>query len=113
MIDCMKYYHSSPHKFHPGDIIGRHDLPIFLTQDPNPHYTILKTAVKDNWSVYEVRPVTKVGLGRCWDEAICVQVEVVKRVGSARGIAVNSNRHYKDKGNGMGSKVFIKTHRNR
>lgn len=100
----MKYFHSSPKKFKPGDIIGRHDLPIFMTQDPNPHYTILTKATIENWNVYEVRPISKVHLGKCWDELVCNQVEVIKRIGSARGISKNSKPNFKEKESGWGTK---------
>lgn len=106
----MKYYHASPQHFHPGDVIGHHDIPVYMTQSPEPHYTIYESAIKDNWFVYEVVPLDKVCLGGCWDEAITNQAEVVRRVGNARGIANNTKKHFKAgywKSN-KGSQVQIK-----
>lgn len=66
-----------------------------MTADPVPHYTIFKKAAEQNWTVYEVKPLRKVKIGRCWDEAGCVLVEVVRRVGSARGLANSDKREIK------------------
>lgn len=91
----MKYYHASPQHFKPNDIIGRHDLPIFMTESPEPHYTIYEKAIKENWFVYEVVPLNKVVIGKCWDEAITTQAQVIRRVGNARGIANNNKKNFK------------------
>lgn len=103
----MTWYHASPQHFHPGDVIGHHDLPVYLTDSPEPHFTILERALADNWDVYEVMPLTKVNEGH-WGDAYTIQVEIVKRVGSARGISNNSKKYFKsgEYKSSKGSHVF-------
>lgn len=113
----MKYYHASPHRFKKGDLIGNHHRPVFMTQEPLPHYTIHTAAVIDNWFIYQVRPLYKVYIGTVWDEAITVMAEVVKVLGRARGINNNRKKHWKDKPEGWkgwckGGQVYWKRHHN-
>lgn len=93
----MKFYHASPHRFKPGDLIGSHDTPVFMTGAQMPHYTIHAQAVKENWYVYRVRPLYKVNPGHVWDEAWTVMAEVVRCVAAARGIDRNRKKHWKKK----------------
>jgi len=104
-----KFYHASPTKYVPGDVIvGKSfgwssNIPVvFLTTSPIPHYTILREAKEWNWHVYRVVPTSKVKLGRIWDEYMCATVEVVKYMGPARQWA----KHTK-----TGSRVYWKWHR--
>lgn len=96
------YYHASPKQFAPGDRLVP-NLPnyspnfnfseaslIYLTEKPIPHYTVAERANRENWNIYEVRPINpkSVWFQSMWDEWVtdreCV---VVKLVGSARGIS--------------------------
>ena len=99
-----RYFHASPFHFSPGDVLhGRScgvdpqsRVPVvFLNQSPMPHYSIWDRAVQENWFVYEVRPLSRVRFDRSWDEAFSTHVEVVRRVGHARGITQIANRHTK------------------
>lgn len=95
-----KYYHASPKKFKPGKVlipgqergmdtsIGWSTSVVFMTNSALPHFTILKKAYQDNWNVYEVVPIGKVYRGN-WDDVGADRVEVVRRVGNARGIVNN------------------------
>ena len=96
------WYHASPTRYSPGDLIhGKSQgwsfkTPVvFMTESDIPHYTIFERAVKENWFVYQVKPLRKVKIGTCWDEAGCELVEVVKKVGNARGIARKDKREQK------------------
>lgn len=51
-----------------------------------------------------MRPLAKIYFGTCWFEALCPLVEVKRRVGHARGIDTNENRHYVEKHNSWKSK---------
>lgn len=82
-----KYYHASPRKFKVGTIISGIEMEgVFFTTSPVPHYTILDRALRDNYTVYQVEPITKVYSGD-WLDLWARQVRIVKRVGNARGIA--------------------------
>lgn len=110
----MKYYHASPHRFKPGDLIGSHDTLVFMTGAQMPHYTIHREATRENWFVYRVRPLYKVNQGHCWDEAWTVMAEIVRCVGTARGIDRNRKKHWKNKtgwkggarGSGINWKIY-------
>lgn len=107
----MKHYHASPYRHKKGEIIGRHGMPVFMTSEANPHYTIRDRAIAENWYVYEVKPLGKVYLGKCWDEEIAIQAEIIKCEGQARGIASNNKKHFREKTNlngTPGSRVFWK-----
>jgi len=100
----MKWYHASPTRYVKGDLIqGQSEgwsfkvRCVFMTSDPVPHYTIFDKAREENWFVYEVHPLTKVMIGRCWDEAGAERVEVVRRVGNARGLCNKDKKpkHYR------------------
>ena len=94
-----KFYHASPKRLNVGAVLvpgkGNKDKiwqqhAVFLTTKPLPHHTILKHAVREDWHVYEVRPIGKVHKG-IWDDIEADRAEVVKYVGKARGI-VNSHK---------------------
>lgn len=102
----MKYYHSSPTRYKKGDLISGKPV-VFMTTSEIPHYTIFEEAFKDNWFVYQVRPLQKVIIGKCWDEAMCRMAEVTKRIGNARGLC-NKDRHPEFSINGKGSMVHWK-----
>lgn len=121
----MKYYHASKYRHSPGEVLAgksnswdRVGLWVFMTTSPIPHYTIRKQAVAENWFIYEVKPIGKVKIGQCWDEALARFVEVTRRVGHARGIDINGHKRFKPKPEGRrgpGSfvwwKLYIKGNR--
>ena len=87
----IKYFHSSPARYAPGDVIvGKSNgwssnVPVvFMTTSPVPHYTIIDEAVRDNWFVYQVMPTSKVKLGRMWDEYFCISVTIIKKNGTGQ-----------------------------
>jgi len=90
----VKWYHASPQHFKPGDVIGRHDLKVYMTCSPEPHFTIYDKAVEENWTVYEVRPLGRIHEG-WWDDAYTIQAEVIRKVGHSRGLANNFKKHFK------------------
>ena len=94
-----RFYHASPKRFKPGDILYgdkcRDGVPVvFMTTEPNPHYTIRDRALKENWRVYEVVPIGKVKIHTFWEEACVTMAEVSRCVGNARGIFINKYRHF-------------------
>ena len=102
----MKFYHSSPTRYKKGDLIAGQPV-AFMTTSEIPHYTIFEEAFEGNWYVYQVKPLGKVTVGKCWDELICPMIEVVRRVGNARGLC-NKDRHPENSINGRGSQVYWK-----
>lgn len=83
----IKYFHASPERYQIGKVIAGIALEgIYLTTSPVPHFTIIDRAVKHNYTVYQVEPLTKIHTGD-WDDLWTKQVRIIKRVGSARGIA--------------------------
>ena len=78
------YYHASPHRFKPGDLVS-HDHYVFMSDRPAPHFTIAEQAMKEGWDVYEVLPTGRVWPGM-WHDFIANSAEVIRRVGSARGL---------------------------
>lgn len=95
-----KFFHASPKRFKKGALLARNGA-VFMTDSAMPHYTIFDEAIAGGWHVYEVKPLAKVYFGFCWDEAITDQAEVVRYVGTARGIAAGKNKK-------SGSKVLFK-----
>lgn len=105
----IKYYHASPHKFKPGDLInpiravGEKNFPncamvVFLTSEPYPHYTLLHSQIGDDWDVYQVIPFKKPTKIGTWDDWLCEShCEVVKKIGPLRGLAVPSHLSKKKK----------------
>lgn len=106
----QKYYHASKKFFKPGDLVlpGMYggvvknynvisrDNYVYLTSSPAPHFTILARAIKEDWIVYEVKPQGKIGIGN-WDDFTCDKPAIViKRVGSARGLAKKHKIKSKD-----------------
>ena len=86
-----RWYHASPVRFSRGDVIRANDT-VFLTGSPQPHYTIVGSAVRFNWTVYEVEPLGKLYFGE-WNEVVCPNgAEVIRTVGSARGLSRNGRR---------------------
>jgi len=95
--NSKRFYHASPYHFKPGDFIvpnppkkrnfrSSFDA-VFMTNDPNPHSTVIGMAVLEGWVVYEVEPIGEVFIG-FWDDYISSHpVRVVRVVGNARGIA--------------------------
>jgi hypothetical protein len=95
-----KYYHASKVLFKPGDQLVP-NLPrykanfnfscaeyIYLTEAPEPHYTVADRANEEGWYVYEVVPTGKVYVGICWDEWFTKMPCIIKkRIGNARGIS--------------------------
>jgi len=99
----MKFYHSSPHNFKPGDYINpilavkranykaSEDNLIYLTDSPYPHFT-LHDKIDEDWNVYEVKPVMKGLKVGMWDDFTTPHpVLVLKRVGSMKGLATRSH----------------------
>lgn len=108
----VRLYYATPRRYRVGQVIrpsalgkGRlwqyHFTGVFCTTREEPHYTILPATIKDGWHVYEVRPEGKVKYGRMWDEVQVEAVEVVRYVGTARGI-VRLHKRRKV----LGSKVY-------
>jgi len=103
----QKLYHASPTKYKPGDRINPfHNKKnfyhcgevIYMTGQEAPHYTIWKEAFEGDWDVYEVKPSGRIHFGSCWDEYFTEEfVEVVKKVGSAKGLAIKGNLTPKDR----------------
>lgn len=99
----MKWYHASKTRYVPGDLIhGKGGWSfknpiVFMTSSVIPHYTIFNRAFEDNWFVYQVKPLRKVKIGYYFDEAGCELVEVIKKIGNARGLC-NKDRHSHYKG---------------
>ena len=90
-----RFYHASPKRFRKGQIIGTTTGNLFMTNAPAPHYSIAPEAVNENWTVYEVVPIGKLGWGRTFDEWIADAAEVVRKVGTARGLSRNGKRESK------------------
>jgi hypothetical protein len=105
-----KFYHASPKRFHPGDILipaietgkgnyGYGELPyVYLATSPIPHHTIWPDIKvdKEPWFVYEVEPLDKVYTGE-WDELITRRAKIVKFIGNAQGLMNRKMRTYKEK----------------
>lgn len=92
----QKYYHASPYTFKPGEVVSSNNT-CYITTSPVPHYTIYHEAVTENWTVYEVSPIDTPVYSPCWNENICHQATVVRKVGNARGIANRHEKHFKVK----------------
>lgn len=102
----VKYYHASPKRFKIGKVLvpgldrgkesslGWGTSVVYMTNSMLPHFTILKNAYKENWHIYEVQPIGKVWQG-LWDDVGAERAEVVKYIGTARGIV---NNRIKNKG---------------
>lgn len=97
LIQKEKYYHCSPDRHTTGTILYGTAKPdrgeywnkypwMYITTSPVPHYSIIETATEENWYVYEVKPMGKVYEGN-WDDLIVSAIEIVKKVGHARGLA--------------------------
>ena len=88
-----KYYHSSPKRLKIGTIItappdnkdrasnlanfNYNDMNVvYLTNSPVPHKSIMDTAYKDGWHIYEVKPIGKIKLGE-FEEFTARQAEVI------------------------------------
>jgi len=105
----IKYYHASPHKFKPGDIVNpiratgvknytHCAMAVFLTSEPFPHYTLLPDKMGDDWDVYQVIPFKKPTHIGTWDDWVCEShCEVVKKIGPMYGLAVPSHLSKKKK----------------
>lgn len=88
LTDIQRYYHASPSLLLPGTVLtpqakknyacsGPH---IYLTDSPEPHYTVVGGAREHNWLVYQVEPLSEVRLG-CFDDLICDSARVLDCVG--------------------------------
>lgn len=97
----VRYFHASPNRIKVGTVLTaqeKSNFPgmkedsfspiwgVFMTTSEVPHYTVLNKAMKDGWHVYEVRPLTQLFFGTCWNELVAEKAEVIRYVGSARGI---------------------------
>lgn len=99
----MKFYHATPRRLKAGDVLTSKPVKkttcggawVFLTTSPVPHYTIWKDAKEKNWHVYEVRPIGKLHKGD-WYDLLCERAKIVRRVGSARGLALNAPAKFKE-----------------
>lgn len=61
---------------------------LYLTEAPEPHYTVCHKACKEGWFIYEVVAQGQVNTSSCWDEYWTeFPCEIVRVVGNARGIA--------------------------
>lgn len=92
-----RFFHASPRRFHIGKVLGGPSDIVFVTSSERPHYTIAQRAREEGWHVYEVQPIGRVNIGRCYDEGWTERVEVIRYVGNARGIGRNgrfSKYHY-------------------
>lgn len=94
------FYHASKSKLKPGDRISpmypkknfeNCGCYVFLTPKPYPHSTIWQEAFEGDWDVYEVKPTGKVSLGMCYDYRTEKDVIVIRRVGTAKGLALPGN----------------------
>jgi len=89
-----RYYHASPKRFRNGDVLeGNHPGgygychdKVCLTDSPSPHYTISDKAIRENWFVYEVEPLEKVGYAGGNDEFQTGSAKVLKMIGRAKPI---------------------------
>jgi len=97
------FYHASPKRLKVGTVLvpnkGNHDKgwqhhSVFLTTAPLPHFTIMKHAVKENWHVYIVEPLSKIEKGM-WDDLETDSARVLKYIGKARGIVDSHKRKTK------------------
>ena len=97
-----KWYHASPKRLPVGTILTGVFSPngpweaqgkVFITAGETPHYSIVDIAVKENWHIYQVMPLDRVIFwGSSWDEATCFSAQIVRYVGTSRGIV---SRHIK------------------
>lgn len=101
MSEKRRYYHASKTRFKPGEIVHPANVNVqaqfqasdfgkfYMTTSPKPHFTIADRAIRENWDVYEVRPLNpkNVKFGY-WDDLTCNgPVEIIKNIGSARSFA--------------------------
>lgn len=99
-IKQKRFYHATPSRLKVGDMLDPrqavcHDKNyewcgdfIYMTSEPAPHYTVVSRSIRENWDIYEIKPTGKVFFGTTWDEYLTKQpVEVIHRIGSARGLA--------------------------
>lgn len=91
-----KWYHASPRRLSISTVLTGAFAPsgpwkakglVFITAGETPHYSIIDQAVTENWHVYQVMPLDKkIRWGSHLDEAACLSAQVVRYVGTARGI---------------------------
>jgi hypothetical protein len=91
-----KWYHASPKRLRVGTVLTGVFVPsgpweakgkVFITAGETPHYTIIDRAVTENWHIYQVMPLEKkIFWGSHVDEAMCLSAQIVRYVGTARGI---------------------------
>ena len=91
-----KWYHASPRRLSIGTVLTGVFAPsgpwepkgqVFITAGETPHYSIIDQAVAENWHMYQVMPLDKkIGWRSHLDEATCLSAQVVKYIGTARGI---------------------------
>lgn len=101
-----KFYHASSAHLKPGDRIiptfAKKNFDgcargVYMTSRPQPHFTVYKEAFDGDWDVYEVRPTGKVHLWE-WDDYVTLSdVIVVRKIGSAKGLAIPGNISKKDR----------------
>lgn len=97
-----RFYHASPYRLIYGTILRPGLKPInfnpdvyyqdgiFISVEPNPHYTVRDKANKDGWYIYEIEPIGVIKLGD-WYDLVCDRAKVIKFVCNARGLI----NHYK------------------
>lgn len=97
-----RFYHASPYRLRHGTILRYgikdqnfkteyYNEGVFLTIEPNPHFTVRTKAIEQNWYVYEVTPIGDIQLGG-WNDLVCQEAKVIKCVGNARGIGSRHKR---------------------
>ena len=97
----VRYYHASPYRLRVGTILTpdareenfgvKEDSEspkwgVFLSDSPLPHFSTFPTSWDENWHIYEVRPIGELVYGWTWLELISDKAEIIRYVGSARGI---------------------------
>lgn len=90
-----RFYHASPRRFRHGDVLtGGHPggygvahRNVCMTGAPQPHGTILEKALSGDWHVYEVEPLDEVRFNDYNGEFQSRSARVLRKVGSARGLA--------------------------
>ena len=100
------FYHATPARLKPGDRISP-TYPkknfdgcargVYMTPHPQPHSTVYEEAFDGDWDVYEVRPTGKVRLWEWCDYITNEEVIVVRKVGTAKGLAIPGNLTNKDR----------------
>ena len=100
MANKREFYHASKTIFKPGDRLVpnlsiKHNFQsslegfVYMTSAPAPHFTVVDKALKENWTVYKVKPINpkRVWEGS-WDDYITDRGCIVEKiVGSARGLS--------------------------